>query len=521
LITNRYKTKPHIGKFPGIELFNQISIDQRTLSNCDTRLELLERFCIKAFSCVENALRIFPMSKKISSQKWFKLSPIALSTMSLLLGSIAPFSLQSASVAQSTFSDTQGSWAQSCIAELSQRNIVSGYPDGSFRPNAPVNRAEFAAMVGKAFPNAARVRSNVQFVDVSSSEWFYNVVSTAYQTGFMSGYPGNVFNPSQSIPRAQVLVSLTSGLNYAPSQPVATSLGLYADASAIPGYAQNGIAAATERRLVVNYPDVRLLNPNQLASRAEVAAFLCQSLTGTGQLASVIPGQFVAGGGAVAEQRGQVLSGTNIPVRYTAAERIVVAPNETADVTLTVAADVRDSQGAVAIPAGSLVNGQLVPSNGGSQFVARSVVVNGQAYALSATSGVVQTKKNLRDPNIAQIIGGAALGSGAAAVIGGTTGNRTVNGGNVLLGGTVAAATAANQGRNALSAIRDAAIGAALGTGVAGLTGDRTITPKKVITGAATAATVGGIVDRGTVSEVVVINPDSDLTLTVNNNWSL
>jgi S-layer homology domain len=406
--------------------------------------------------------------------------------------------------------------------ELTQRGVVSGYPDGTFRPNNPVNRAEFAAMVGKAFPSAARTRGAVQFVDVSTSNWAYNAISTAYQTGFMSGYPGNVFNPGQSIPRAQVLVSLASGLNYAPSQPTASTLGLYADASAIPGYAQNSIAAATERRLVVNYPDVRQLNPNQLASRAEVAAFLCQAGVATGQMAAVIPGQYIAGGGApVAVQRGQVVAGSNIPVRYTAAEKIVVATNETADVSLTVAADVRDSQGAVAIPAGSLVNGQLVPTNGGSQFVARSVVLNGQAYPLSATSGVVQTKRNLRDPNLGLILGGAALGSGAAAAIGGTTGNRTVNGGNVLLGGTVGAATAANQGRNAISAIRDAAIGAALGAGVAGLTGDRTITPKKVFTGAATGATVGGIVDRGTVSEVVVINPNSDLTLTLNNNWAL
>jgi S-layer homology domain len=473
------------------------------------------------YSVMLKAIARYPkMNSKLNIKKLFRSSPVLLATVSIVTGSLAPFAIQAPGLAQASFSDTQGTWAQTCIAELTQRGIVSGYPDGTFRPNNPVNRAEFAAMVGKAFPNAARTRGPVQFADVSSSNWAANAISNAYQTGFMSGYPGNIFNPEQSIPRAQVLVSLASGLNYAPNQPTASTLGLYADASAIPGYAQNGIAAATERRLVVNYPNVQLLNPNQLASRAEVAAFLCQAGAATGQMASVIPGQYVAGGGApVAVQRGQVTAGTNIPVKYTDAQRIVVAPNETADLSLTVANDVRDSQGAVAIPAGSLVNGQLVPTNGGSQFVARSVVLNGQAYPINATSGVVQTKRNTRDPNFAQIIGSAALGSGAAAIIGGTTGDRTVNGGNVLLGGTVATAAAANQGRNIISTIRDAAIGAALGAGVSGLTGNRTITPKKVFTGAATGATVGGILDRGN-GEVVVINPNSDLNLTVNNNWA-
>jgi len=85
----------------------------------------------------------------------------------------------------------------------------------------------------------------------------------------------------------------------------------------------------------------------------------------------------------------------------------------------------------------------------------------------------------------------------------------------------VGAAVGANQGRNLGSAIRDAAIGAALGVGAAGVTGDRTITPKKVITGAALGAAVGGAIDRGTTGEVVVVNPSTDLTLTVNSNVTL
>jgi hypothetical protein len=148
-------------------------------------------------------------------------------------------------------------------------------------------------------------------------------------------------------------------------------------------------------------------------------------------------------------------------------------------------------------------------------------VINGRQYSLNASSGVVLTKKNVRDPNLTRVLGSAALGSGAAAIIGGVTGNRQVTGGNVLLGGAVAGAVAANQGRNIGKALRDAAIGAALGAGAAGITGDRHITPKEAITGAALGAAVGGSLDRSTTGEVIVINPSTDLTLTLNNSLSL
>ncbi|MBM0740350.1 S-layer homology domain-containing protein [Phormidium sp. CLA17] len=456
----------------------------------------------------------------MSNPMKLKSSPALLVAFSMVTSSLAPFVAIAPSVAQSSFSDVQGSWAQACIVELTQRNIISGYPDGTFRPNNPVTRAEYASLVGKAFPNAPRNRGAAQFVDVPSNYWAYNAITNASQTGFLSGYPGNVFNPTQSIPRAQVLVSLASGLNFAPSQPVANTLGLYADASAIPGYAQTGIAAATEKRLVVNYPDVNFLNPNQLASRAEVSTFLCQSLAGAGQFASVVPSQYVVGA-AVATQRSQIVAGTLIPVSYTAAPQIVVAPNETVDLTVTVASDVRNSAGAIAIPQGSQVIGQLVPVNGGSQFVARTVVIGGQQYSINASSGIVLTKKSLRDTSLIKTLGGAALGAGASAIIGGVTGDRLQGSGNLILASSIGAAVGANQGRNLGSAIRDAAIGAAIGAGAAGVIGDRIITPKKVFTGAAAGAAIGGSIDRGTVGEVIVINPMSDLNLTLNTATTL
>ncbi|MBE9129456.1 WG repeat-containing protein [Coleofasciculus sp. LEGE 07092] len=177
------------------------------------------------------------------------------------------------------FSDIQNHWAKECIRQLSIRAIVSGYPEGMFRPLNPVTRAEFAAILSKAFPNAAPVRSAAPFPDVPSNHWAYSAIQTATRAGFFSGYPDGTFKPNQPIVRVQVLVALVSGLNNnLTTHPTPILQRYFDDASAIPNYALRAIAIATQNYWVVNYPDVRRLNPNQNATRGEVAAFICRVL---------------------------------------------------------------------------------------------------------------------------------------------------------------------------------------------------------------------------------------------------
>lgn len=190
-------------------------------------------------------------------------------------------------VAQATtFPDIQNNWAQSFIEALAARNVISGFPDGTFRPNAPVTRAQFAAMISKAFP-LTQQREGITFNDVPSFYWASDAIQAAYQSGFLAGYPNNIFLPEQNIPRAQVLVSLASGLNLTASD--IAILDNFQDAAAIPHFARNAIAAATENRIVVNYPNLATLNPNQVATRADVAAFIYQALVRNGTVPPLEP----------------------------------------------------------------------------------------------------------------------------------------------------------------------------------------------------------------------------------------
>lgn len=192
-------------------------------------------------------------------------------------------------VAASKFRDVQGHWAQAYIEALTARNIITGFPDGTYRPAEPVTRAQFAAIITKAFAPTAQ-RSSFEFKDIPTNFWAYGAIQSAYQGKFMVGYPGQLFMPGQQIPRVQVLVSLANGLGFSADKP--SVLSLYQDAAQIPAYALNPVVAATQRQIVVNHPNLKEITPNREATRAEVAAFVYQALVNAGR-AELIPSPYL------------------------------------------------------------------------------------------------------------------------------------------------------------------------------------------------------------------------------------
>lgn len=180
-----------------------------------------------------------------------------------------------------TFSDVPANyWAQPFIQALAQRNIVTGFADGTFKPDRPVERAEFAAMLQKAFnQNQVRQLSAGGFKDVPSDYWAAAAIESAYETGFMDGYPSSLFQPNQEIPKVQAIAALASGLNLnASGSAINIVSNYYTDPVAIPTYAVDEVAAATQANVVVNYPNLKQLNPLKPLTRAEAAAHLYQAL---------------------------------------------------------------------------------------------------------------------------------------------------------------------------------------------------------------------------------------------------
>ncbi len=192
------------------------------------------------------------------------------------------------------FRDTQNFWAAACIDSIATEGLLRGYPDGRFAPSATLTRAEFAAVMVKAFPDAIAIRSAPNFSDVPANHWAKGAIAKAYEFGFLSGYPGNIFRPNQPISKAQALTILAnSNIPRDLANPEAILQQTYNDASEIPSYARRAIASATVANIVVNYPNVRQLQPNRDLSRGEVAALLCQVKAQRTFTVSTVPEEYV------------------------------------------------------------------------------------------------------------------------------------------------------------------------------------------------------------------------------------
>lgn len=182
------------------------------------------------------------------------------------------------------FSDVPSDfWAGAYIGELARRNILGGFQDGTFKPNEPITRAQFASLLGKAF-GKPRVRQGLEFRDIPDNYWARSSIDDAIQTGFMSGYSDGEFRPDQQIPLHQLQVALASGLKLQPQAPIPQTLAKFEDANGLPKWSQEKVAAAIESGLVTGYPSPQTLTPNRSATRADATALIYQALVKEGQI---------------------------------------------------------------------------------------------------------------------------------------------------------------------------------------------------------------------------------------------
>lgn len=110
-----------------------------------------------------------------------------------------------------SFSDVKaGAWYANYIGYMEDYNIINGYEDGTFRPDAAITRAEFAAMASR-FDKLESTDKNA-FSDVGSSHWAIESINSAYAKGWIGGYPDGTFRPNQNISRAEVVSIVNSML---------------------------------------------------------------------------------------------------------------------------------------------------------------------------------------------------------------------------------------------------------------------------------------------------------------------
>ena len=105
------------------------------------------------------------------------------------------------------------SWYNTAVSTLSSMGIITGYPDGTFRPNAAITRAEFAAIAAR-FDNDGD-KTAAKFSDIAT-HWAKDEISIAYNNGWITGYPDGTFDPQRDITRAETITLVNRILNRQP-----------------------------------------------------------------------------------------------------------------------------------------------------------------------------------------------------------------------------------------------------------------------------------------------------------------
>ncbi|UQZ34370.1 hypothetical protein C2I18_13085 [Paenibacillus sp. PK3_47] len=170
--------------------------------------------------------------------------------------------------------DLSGHWAEQSVSDALSDGIISGYPDGSFRPDQPVTRAEFAVLLMKALHLEAG-SAELAFTDRSLiGAWAQGAISAAVESKVIKGYSDGSFKPASVLSRAEMAVMIARALGQEPASHKAAD---FEDHSSIPEWAA-GSVQLLGRLGIVNGRGGNLFQPQAPATRAEVVVTLQRML---------------------------------------------------------------------------------------------------------------------------------------------------------------------------------------------------------------------------------------------------
>lgn len=172
------------------------------------------------------------------------------------------------------FTDLSGHWASSMIKEAVSAGIVKGYPDGSFRPNHSVTRAEFAVMLAGAL-NLRDEGTSLSFTDKNSiGSWANQAIAQAVAAGIIGGYEDGSFRPNAAITRAEMVTMIARALELPVDTQATTG---FADDANIAGWAKGAVEAVHQLGIVNGRNDNRFV-ANDSATRAEAVVMILRLL---------------------------------------------------------------------------------------------------------------------------------------------------------------------------------------------------------------------------------------------------
>lgn len=167
--------------------------------------------------------------------------------------------------------DIKGHWAEAYIKDIVEKGIVSGDPDGNFRPDDNISREEFCKMIVLAAGISPIENPELEFADSEGiSSWARPYVAAAVKAGIIKGYDDNTFKPQKTINRAEIAVMAVRALG---NDTSGDNKLLFTDVENIPGWALPAVAQAVDKEIITGFPD-NTFRASDTASRAQAAKII-------------------------------------------------------------------------------------------------------------------------------------------------------------------------------------------------------------------------------------------------------
>ena len=190
--------------------------------------------------------------------------------MSHITAPLLAAALLAGSLSAAAASDIQGHWAEPNITKWVSAGKISGYPDGTFRPDRTMTRAEFAVLLAGVTPKAGGADAEEHvFADVAQEQWFYDAVMQLTARGVIM--PDEHFRPDDRISRQEVMTMV--GRAFAMAEFDTGCLDAFSDREEIAEYAEYFVAGFVAGGHVGGYPD-GTLRPQAEITRAECVKML-------------------------------------------------------------------------------------------------------------------------------------------------------------------------------------------------------------------------------------------------------
>jgi predicted RNA-binding protein Jag len=168
--------------------------------------------------------------------------------------------------------DIEKHWAKEQINAWVGKGLINGYEDGTFRPDNNITRAEFMALVNRAFNYQEKVE--IDYKDVADTAWYADLIKIAQAAGYISGYEDGTMKPNNPISRQEAATIIMKILGLEENSPGADR---FKDATSIPAWSKGAVGAVASSGIMGGYPDGTFKAVN-LIKRAEAVVALDKAL---------------------------------------------------------------------------------------------------------------------------------------------------------------------------------------------------------------------------------------------------